>query len=65
MEKYVDYIGTADLINDQMMAEMDDEVYVDVIAVVALTVGALNHFDEVIAAAINCLRGWNDLREKH
>lgn len=49
---------------DLMMAEMDDDaVYVVVIAVVALTAGTLNHFDEAIAVATNYSRDWNDLQE--
>lgn len=47
-----------------MMAEMDDDaVYVVVIAVVALTAGTLNHFDEALAVATNYSRDWNDLQE--
>lgn len=47
-----------------MMAEMDDDaVYVVVIAVVALTAGTLNRFDEASAVATNYSQDWNDLQE--
>lgn len=48
-----------------MMVEMDDAVCVDVLAAEALTVGALNHFGEGIAAATNCLPDWIGLQEIH
>ena len=44
---------------------MDEAVYVDVSDDVALTVRALNHFDEVTAAATHYLRGWYDHWEIH
>lgn len=47
-----------------MTAEME-VVCVAVIAVVALTAAALNRFEEVIAAATNCLRCWNGLQETY
>lgn len=53
------------LIGGHMMVEMDDAVCVDVLAAEALTVGALSHFGEGIAAATNCLPDWIGLQEIH
>lgn len=45
-----------------MKAEIDGAIYVVVLTVAALTVGVLDHFDEVTVVATDCLRGWNDLQ---
>lgn len=46
-----------------MMAELRGAAYAVVTAVVASTVEALAHFDEIIVVATYCSCDWDDLRD--